>query len=358
MLEVRTGSRLHFGLFELSEGQPLQYGGLGLMVEEPSLKIRIRPKSGEHCALDDLNQRIGAVLRRRCDLGIGTGPLDAHVELLTPYRIHSGLGFGTQLACAVAVGVELFAGARQSFAQLGGQWQEVMHAIPVDPASATAWLANYSGRGRRSSIGLHGFLHGGFILDSGHAPKSLTEVGEQLDADGGATISQREIATTHLTLPDAWRVVLIIPSDDNRISGLQESNLLQAVSKHANPWRQRMIDLAEACRHQLYGSGDFVGFTSVIDQYTALAGRLFESVQGGIYRGGTIERAVALARNHGLSGVGQSSWGPAVFGFAPDLDAASAIAKRIALDVPDSTWEVLMAKPSRSGSTWRAIESG
>ncbi len=40
LLELSTGCRLNFGLLELAEGQPNRYGGLGLMLEAPQLRLR------------------------------------------------------------------------------------------------------------------------------------------------------------------------------------------------------------------------------------------------------------------------------------------------------------------------------
>ena len=41
MIEVRTPSRLHFGLLALDPSRPRQFGGVGLMVREPDLHERL-----------------------------------------------------------------------------------------------------------------------------------------------------------------------------------------------------------------------------------------------------------------------------------------------------------------------------
>ncbi len=40
LIEVTTGSRLHFGLLELASEQPLRFGGLGVMLDEPGWVLR------------------------------------------------------------------------------------------------------------------------------------------------------------------------------------------------------------------------------------------------------------------------------------------------------------------------------
>ncbi|MFO1063791.1 MAG: hypothetical protein U0892_07995 [Pirellulales bacterium] len=41
VLEVQTSSRLHFGLVELAADAPHRFGGLGLMVKHPGLRVRL-----------------------------------------------------------------------------------------------------------------------------------------------------------------------------------------------------------------------------------------------------------------------------------------------------------------------------
>lgn len=353
MLEVRTGSRLHFGLLELAEGQPLRYGGLGLMVELPSLLIRIHTGINDGRTDDDLSERIHAVLRQRSVLGVHSIPDGVHVELLTPIRIHSGLGFGTQFACAVATGLELFSQLQNAHLQVSSEWHILHETIGFGQSLEVAQLAAWSGRGRRSSIGLHGFLHGGLILDRGHAQSSAVDVEEACAAEASSQPSTRSIATSGLILPIDWRAVLIIPRDANRISGPRECELLDAASVYPNAQRDRMYMLAQQCLDYSTGAGDFAGFVDSIDQYTLLAAQLFVNVQGGLYGGSAIARAVESAKQCGLSGVGQSSWGPTVFGFAPDEDSARAIAGRIGHQLPATNWEVIVTRPARTGATWR-----
>ncbi|MEY4566565.1 MAG: hypothetical protein RLY14_1535, partial [Planctomycetota bacterium] len=50
MWKLSTGTRLHCGLLETAPGEPLRFGGLGLMVEQPEVhsELRTSSQSGLH----------------------------------------------------------------------------------------------------------------------------------------------------------------------------------------------------------------------------------------------------------------------------------------------------------------------
>src|SRR5262249_51581686 len=109
-------------------------------------------------------------------------------------REHVGLGTGTQLAMAVA---------RALVAALALPWDD-----------AAAWtLAKVLSRGARSAVGIHGFLHGGFLVEGGKA------------ADSFAVLSP---LLARCDFPASWRIVLVIPS---AIQGLHGQKELDAFAK-------------------------------------------------------------------------------------------------------------------------------
>ena len=68
-------------------------------------------------------------------------------------------------------------------------------------------LAASVGRGRRSAVGTHGFLHGGLIVDAGK------ESGQSL-----GTLSER------VAVPDDWRFVLVTTRAQRGLSGETEAD--------------------------------------------------------------------------------------------------------------------------------------
>ena len=66
---------------------------------------------------------------------------------------------------------------------------------------------------------------------------------------------------------------------------------------------------------------DLAGFGRALTEVQEITGRWFASVQGGTYAPGTSADLVRRLREWGASGVGQSSWGPAVYGIVDGEEA-------------------------------------
>lgn len=82
-----------------------------------------------------------------------------------------------------------------------------------------------------------------------------------------------------------------------------------------------------------------------------LAGQLFSRYQGGLYNGPDVATAVECARRIGLRGIGQSSWGPTVFGFAESQSLAQRYATQLTDLRPD--WCVRVATPAAHAAEYR-----
>ena len=179
---VSTGARLHFGLFGMNSELPLQFGGLGMMVETPGVTVVARPATElQVTAPSDVTRRVEMFARRAISHMPQLPPAALHVTRHIPS--HRGLGSGTQLALAAVAAMCELSGVQ---------------------ASATE-LAAAAGRGERSAIGIHGFRRGGFLLDHGHAPGRFSQ----------------EIAA-RAAVPADWRVVLVCPNDVEGLSGPPE----------------------------------------------------------------------------------------------------------------------------------------
>jgi beta-ribofuranosylaminobenzene 5'-phosphate synthase len=324
LLEVTTGSRLHFGLLELAAGQPLRFGGLGLMLDEPGWVLRFSvdaatrdsgPVSEPVSA--DIGARIEQV-RERLRQQTGRDP-SVRIEVLRTLPMHAGLGAGTQLAAAVAAGLSISA------------------RLTTEPTLGQ--LIQFSGRWKRSGIGLYGFIHGGLILDEGHSPEEL-----------------RSLHATSVTLNQDWRVVLITPGQTAAVTGGYEASLIESLGQTPNPKREHMHQLAKRLLDLANVDGGFVKFTEALQEYVDAAGQLFAAGQGGLYNGEAVSRAVELAKETGLRAVGQSSWGPTVFGFAENQTAAEQLARTLTELCPNERWQIRICTPARQGASWRWVE--
>ncbi len=360
MLEIRTGCRLHFGLMELAEGEPLRFGGLGLMVSSPLLGLRIsRTENHQTDARRDrcysvhtppgpdaseTARRIGDVVQLHTDRQASTGSCclsSYHIEVFSALPLHNGLGTGTQLASAVAAGLEIRSQIdRQAVSTADPTWRPCSEIPELSDAQQ---LAQRAGRGLRSAVGLHGFLHGGLILDRGHGPGDSPP-------DSARTVDTRSVA-----VPSQWRVVLVRPSPAKLVCGQTESEKLSQIGRSPNPNRSNMLDLAQQAMRSLGPDADLDHFTSLLTTYMRQAAEIFVPEQGGLYNGPQISLAVKLAEQAKLRGVGQSSWGPTVFGFASCQRAAVEAAEWLRRQRPCSDWEIAIAEPNFTGAQWRWV---
>lgn len=342
MIELRTGCRLHFGLAELSPGQPNRYAGLGVMLKSPTMHLRISWDAAvpdltlneqiDAASLVEYQQRIEAWQR---------GNNDTHLELLDGFPFHSGLGAGTQLACLLAVARQLKSDSssserldidRRSSSSSGSSWKQIKSLLAGLDAQQLAGLAQ---RGLRSAIGLQGFLSGGLILDQGYE---------------GSDSARREVRADAVCLPGSWRFVLIRGSTNSAITGPLETSMIGAMAAKPNPHRLRMLQLAKLAMKAAQ-EARFEDFCEALDSYMQFAGDMFAPIQGGRYNGAVCSQAVAVAHQFGLKAVGQSSWGPTIFGLAVDPEQAEQIARRIASHA--SNWQVQVAESSQTGAEVR-----
>lgn len=285
---VRTGARLHLGLLETRA----PFRGGGLMIDRPATDITIRaaevdqvldPRGRTLPADDPLARRVQAVVvrfRNWCHENLPQlipavdTPLNARV--VTRPDPHTGLGTGTQLAMAVATGLQQGFGC------------EIV---------ADVLARQIAGRGARSAVGIQGFLRGGFICDVAHPLR--------------------------YPVPSTWRFALLRPQGhQDRIWGETETQRFAGSPAKRSPQR------TDALRHMLseltstVRVGDFQQFAATVSRYNQISGSLFADSQGGPYNGPAITRLIQCLQEQGWEGVGQSSWGPTVFVCCPDQTSA------------------------------------
>jgi beta-RFAP synthase len=274
MTVVRTGSRLHFGLIDLRH-----FGGVGMMIDEPAVEVSARRDS--HWSVSGLHPtRIQFVIGRLTNLYPELPPM--HIEVAHAPPEHAGFGCGTQVTLAIASAITAEAGRHTS----------------------TIELALALGRGNRSAIGIYGFQVGGLLMDDGKP--------------GVQTLSP---LTTRTELPEHWRILLITPRGESTWSGQRERDAFQLLGQTATD--EKHDDLRRIAECNLFPAAraaDLGAFGHALSDFNALAGQMFESIQGGRYASPQVESIVRRLKSDGLTGIGQSSWGPTVFAF--DVDEA------------------------------------
>jgi beta-RFAP synthase len=100
---------------------------------------------------------------------------------------------------------------------------------------------------------------------------------------------------------------------------------------------------------------DPVAFGESLTGIQRIVGGWFRSVQGGIFATAQGAELARIMRRAGASGVGQSSWGPAVYGLAADQDQADYIKHRLlqAMKEKKVKTTVFLAKASNRGAEIR-----
>jgi beta-ribofuranosylaminobenzene 5'-phosphate synthase len=285
---VEAPARLPFGVLDLRGALGRRFGGLGAAIPSPSLLVEVGHAGHDVSASGPDADRAADFARRFLEhhrLSAG-----ARVVVHRPIPAHSGLGSGTQLGLAVA----------RALAEL--------HGLPVEPTG----LARAVSRGRRSAIGTWAFALGGFIVEGGRRPGD----------DGVAPLIGR------YEMPAAWRCVVAIAPRSPGLSGEAEA---AAFAQLPPPPQQEVERVSHLVLMQLLPAlvqGDLGSFGPALSEIQRTTGTWFAPQQGGVFAPGPGEALIRKLAEWGAAGVGQSSWGPAVYGLVEGRDAGSALERR------------------------------
>jgi beta-ribofuranosylaminobenzene 5'-phosphate synthase len=327
-LRIETPSRLHFGLFGWGADAPRQFGGVGLMIDAPGMSLSARRSSGwkAHGPLGERVLKFARQVEEAISIdGESTPTLEFEVHR-APAE-HVGLGTGTQLGLAVA----------RLILELSGRERV-----------ATERLAKLVTRGRRSGIGLHGFDRGGVIIDGGRAR------GAGVFATEDAPIPP---LLAHIDFPPDWAVLVVIPEASTGLHGPDEIEAFRRLPAVPEAVCDRI------CRLVLLGllpalvERNLDGFGGALEELQLCVGECFAPEQGGVYAGPQSELIADAMKAEKLVGVGQSSWGPTLYGFL-DADAdertriADRLRERLGLDASRLFW----TKANRGGARMRAAD--
>lgn len=282
-ISIVTGSRLHFGLTRIKPKSASCLNGIGVMIDAPCTKLEIRPAAefgtDGSDRLTDFAQSWSLMTGKalpRCQLNLVDRPPE-----------HSGFGSGTQLAHAVANGLSQFCG----------------QPLQMNANDVRAVAENCE-RGRRSMIGSYGFAHGGLIVD-GNDGAGQTRLVNQVD------------------LPYEWRVLVVVAEQANKKFGVQEQAAFANIQTEAIDPSGKLEQLISDEIIPAAKLGNFDTFTDSVFEYGKISGSYYVPVQGGIYNGPVITEVVDALVRLGAKGVGQSSWGPAVFAWCRNQDQAN-----------------------------------
>jgi beta-ribofuranosylaminobenzene 5'-phosphate synthase len=327
-ITIETPSRLHLGFIDPNGSLGRAFGSLGLSIEPKCTRLTARKASHtqtpriEGAITRDQHDRIGRYLTQ-LETAFNTTNQSIDIEVHETPRPHTGLGSGTQLALAIGT----------AFARLTG----------ID--ATTADIAKALGRGARSGIGIHGFDHGGLIIDGGR----------NVQANGAETRIPPLLARHDF--PDAWRILLIDDTSREGLHGDAERHGLAALAPFPASLAAHLSHLVLMRILPAVAEHDFALFADAISALQQTIGEYFAPVQGGVFSSPAVAHALEAVAAEQTAGIGQTSWGPVGFAFvanALDAQRALATAQRVTRGTP-LMFSICNAR--NRGATWRAEQA-
>jgi beta-ribofuranosylaminobenzene 5'-phosphate synthase len=285
---VEAPARLHFGVLDLRGSLGRRFGGLGAAIPSPSLLLEVAlSRSGVAAEGPDAERAAEFARRFLTHHGLGGG---ARLVVHRPIPAHSGLGSGTQLGLSV------------------GRALAELHGVPAAPIE----LARAVSRGLRSAIGTWAFALGGFIVEGGRRPAD----------DGVAPLIGR------YEVPGSWRCLVAVPPGSPGLSGEAEAAAFAQLPPPAEREVERVSHLVLMQLLPALVQTDIGSFGAALAEVQRITGAWFAPQQGGVFAPGPGETLIRKLAEWGALGVGQSSWGPAVYGLVEGGETGAALATR------------------------------
>ncbi|MHC1610441.1 MAG: beta-ribofuranosylaminobenzene 5'-phosphate synthase family protein [Candidatus Methanospirareceae archaeon] len=270
-IRVSAPARIHMGILNPSPGTSVRdrlYASVGVGIKEPRTIVEVEPGN---------ELRVNAPFTEECK-SFARKILDhyklngARIDVRSVPPRHAGLGSTTQLSLSIATGITR------------------AYDLDLRPVE----LARVLGRGKQSAIGTYAFQHGGFIVEGGWGDNTTFPP-----------------LLLHYDFPEDWRFLIVIPESRS----FDETQELEVFEKL--PSTQEKL-VYEACYRILLGMAPAVleknikAFGENLTKLQEVVGSIFSEVQGGIFQPHSAPLIEKLS-GMGAIGVGQSSWGPAVY---------------------------------------------
>lgn len=279
---VDAPGRLHFGVLDLRGSLGRWFGGIGAGAPGTSLLLSASLTDDSDVVCEGEDAARAREYTRRF-LGYYSVTQGARIIVHRALPAHSGLGSGTQLALSIA----------RALAELRG--------LDADVAE----LARAVGRTQRSGVGMWAFADGGFIVEGGR----------RVDREDTPPLVAR------VPFPAAWRCVVMIPKAAPAVNGAREESIFRTLPPPPPGDEQRVAHLVLMALLPAIIEGDLTMFGAALRQIQEITGGWFAAAQGGTFAAGPTARIIEQLVQCGAEGVGQSSWGPAVYGVTDSEEA-------------------------------------
>jgi beta-ribofuranosylaminobenzene 5'-phosphate synthase len=309
---VTTTARLHFGFLDPSGRSKRPFGSFGLSLDRPRTRLRLERAQDFEVGGPQQDRALRYLKTIAQSCGVRQAYALSIDEAIPP---HAGLGSGTQLALAIGSAFAAIEGLRLSPQEIAGKLQ----------------------RGARSGIGIATFAQGGAVLDSGPGQGALPSL------------------IGRVPFPPAWRVLLILDAGYSGLAGADERAAFESLPAFPE-------SAIEALHRRIIGSslpalakGDFKTFCDEIGYLQARMGAYFAPLQGGAYASPRVSEVLDWLREKGVTGLGQSSWGPTGFAFTASEAEGNALLEEVRVRSSKPGLSLALAQGHNDGAK---IEAG
>jgi beta-RFAP synthase len=314
-VQVKTPARLHLGLIDMNGDLGRMFGGLGVGIDHPN--IIVEAQNAENFSVTGQETEIATILAKRFFSAYKVQP-KVHINVVQTIPAHIGLGSGTQFSLAIATAL--------------ASLLEVEATIPE--------LAVAMGRARRTAVGTSIFERGGFVVDGG----------KNLNTTKCPPLIYRQ------PFPREWRFIVAVPNLKEGLSNSEENHAFDRLTK------MPAEDAGQICRLIMLkllpalAEHDIESFGSSLTKIQIITGNHFAQAQGGTYASPAAAECVEFLKKVGTYGVGQSSWGPALYGVVKQEEAKAVLSKVKAYLREGMGGQAFIAKANNKGATIRVIE--
>jgi beta-ribofuranosylaminobenzene 5'-phosphate synthase len=311
---VKTPARLHMGLIDLNGNLGRMFGGLGVGIDKPN--VIVEAEHSENYSVTGQETELAKTLIKRF---FSTYPAkgNVHINIKAAIPMHIGLGSGTQFSLAIATAL----------------------AKLFNIKASTQELALAMGRAQRTGVGTAIFEGGGFVVDGGKNIQKDPNLKENFPP-----LIYRQ------PFPEEWRFVIALPNVQKGLANSEETSAFNQLPP------MQAEEVAKICRLTMMkllpalAEHDIESFGEALTSIQIVTGEYFAQVQDGTYSNPEVSDCLEYIKKTGSYGVGQSSWGPAVYGVVKQEEAKQALLKTQAYLNKSIGGKVFLAKANNKGA--------
>jgi beta-RFAP synthase len=291
------------------------FGGLGVGIDHPN--IIVEAQNAENFSVTGQETDLTTNLAKRFFSVYNVQP-KVHINVVQAIPAHIGLGSGTQISLAIATALASLLGVEAT--------------IPE--------LAVAMGRARRTAVGTSIFERGGFVVDGG----------KNLNKTKCPPLIYRQ------PFPSEWRFIVVVPNLKEGLSNSEENHAFDRIAK------MPAEDAGQICRLIMLkllpaiAEHDIESFGCALTKIQIITGNHFAQAQGGTYSSPAAADCIQFMKKAGAYGVGQSSWGPALYAVVKQEEAKAVLSKVKAYLREGEGGQAFIAKANNKGATIRVIE--